>query len=79
MELDPRVGTYVAGLSWVRDGISWREVEVLDALLDFTQFDQALARRVLGPDLQLLFLESDFESISQLAGCVWLTDGLNIE
>ena len=78
MDLDPSVGTSVAGLSWVADGIIWREVEVLDALLALTLFDQALARRVLGPDLQLLFLESDFESIGQLAGCVWLTDGLNM-
>ena len=77
MDLDPSVGTYVAGLSWVTDGITWRELEVLDALLHLTQFDQALARKVVGPDPQLLFLESDFESISQLAGCVWLTDGLN--
>ena len=77
-DLDPSVGSYVAGLSWVADGVIWREVEVLDALLSFTHFDQALARRVLGPDLKLLFLESDFESISQLAGCVWLTDGLNM-
>ena len=60
MDLDPSVGTYVAGLSWVTDGIISSEVEVLDALLDLIHFDQALARQVLG------------------AGCVWLTDGLNM-